>query len=639
MPRALELVLSRSLAELPPANSDFAAKWVIDDPKRLSCGVPDRGSTHEATAYVPAANLLRKHAPWVGHETFAAIEKSVLAYVPAYELWDFKYRHRLFMEQPKGWLYSRALFVAQYVLLSALPKERLSDTALAKLGVLERKLGPVDPIMKRQRTGTGGWVGSTIPQEKVCLISDRQWIEIVSRNWSDRPRRWVQLTKDSVGEVSVRALATELGRVARLQPRRIANLAMRFPLDINSAYVESILRAFAETDPPEKACPDWAPASTGAIEAILLRFGHYLNESSIANAFCWGLRKRSQEEWSNLTLQHLLELGRKHYDPARLEFTVHQMIGKESIPDPVSTSINCVRGAAASVLSEFLYTRVTRLPLFQQAIGTLIQDPHVAVRISSVGLAVPVLNLDRALAMQIFLKACDHPDDQVLRSDHTDYYLRYALFDDPERLCPLIRRMLDCNIEEVAERGANWVAEAFTHKKQWGDLFAKAAAGTPAHRCGVLGSVMRAMLDDRGGEAVLNLYIKYFDDESKKVRDKAASIFRSDKFFKHTLAVSISEAFTKSSAFGENIDDFLYGIQDEAIPLKPFAPTLKAISELLPSPASAGQRFTDTGLLATLLLRLYEQAEGDVECRKICLDAWDKLLQQQGWGVLDKLDQ
>jgi hypothetical protein len=549
------------------------------------------------------------------------------------------------MANPKGWLFPRSLFVAQYLLLSALPKERLSNDALAKLGVLQRKFGDPEKIIKWRNPHTGGWVGSTVPHEKLPLLSDRQWMDIVTRNWASKSLRWIQLGPDSVGEASVRTFSRDLGTMARRQPERIAKLVLAFPPDVEAEYVEAVIRAFAETTPPDKTIGEWRPAPLPLVESVIQRFVAYMNHKEVANAFCWLIHKRCQEPWSDVVLGHLIDLATNHPDPQPNEFAVHTSSGQKSEmkPDAVDSSLNCVRGSAAGAIEALLYTRPDRVGFVKRAVDSLIHDSHVAVRIAAIGLATSIRNADSRLAMEVFVRACDHPDDQVLESYHIDHYVRCALFDIPDLLRPIMVRMLNSGIEKVIEAGANWVAEAWTHKGQWQDLFDHVVTGSIAERCGVIPSIIRAILDDRGGEKVWTVLLHAFNDAEKKVRDTAASIFRREEFFTHPAAVRVTEAFIESKAFDENTDDFLYGIHNEAISIYPFASALKAIASKLALPvdeATKGtRRLTDTGLLSTILLRLYEQSEGDVGCRKICLDAWDQLLKQMGWGVLEKLDQ
>jgi hypothetical protein len=641
--RVMRRVIARSIIALPDQYAELAIQWLLSDERNFDCGSPKHHSSYEATAYGPAVVLMRRFIPLVGPDLLKAAESRIVRYVPKSELRDFRYRHEDFMAHPTGWIHSRSLFVAQYLLLSTFPRNGLSFETLRKIGVLARKFGDHKTLLKRRPSGAGGWVGSTIPKEKLRLVSDRQWLNVVQRDWSTRQRSWRQLGPGSVGEVSVRVLSRDLGAVARIEPSRIARLALEFPLEIDRAYLESTLNALAETRRPENAMDPWAPASIEAIEAIFRRFATRLSTREVAQTFCWLIRKRPDEPWTDETLRQLVDIAINNPDPKIDEYAVHRGNGNEMKPARLDTSLNCVRGAATETICALLFTQRDRISLFKPAIDSLVNDPHDAVRIAAVGLALPIRNSDRRRGAETFALACSHPDYHVLESHHIDEFLSYALLENSDLLLPIINRMLSCPDSKIVERGANWVGEAWLHKGQWPELFDQVISGSSSQRLGVLAAIVRAVLDDRGGERALALLTRAFDDAEQEVRDKAASIFRHGKFFNHALAVRITEVFINSKALDNNIDDFIYGLHDETISLRPFASALALIAKELTTPVDdqmrALRRTTNTSMLAGLLLRLYEQSENDPQCRRLCLDAWDKLLQENSWGVLEKLDE
>jgi hypothetical protein len=155
-------------------------------------------------------------------------------------------------------------------------------------------------------------------------------------------------------------------------------------------------------------------------------------------------------------------------------------------------------------------------------------------------------------------------------------------------------------------------------------------------------NLIHGIVHGRGGNRAVDLLIAFFDDPDEKVRNIAANAFRYAQFFNCAYAVFIAEAFVHSKALANNLNDFLYGIHDETISLRPFATALKQIAISVVSPTDDSRQrsrhATDTGLLAGLLLRLYEQSQDDKSSRTICLDAWDQLLQHIGFGVLEKID-
>jgi hypothetical protein len=118
-----------------------------------------------------------------------------------------------------------------------MPRERMTPAVRDWAGVLHRKFGDPDDLLKRSRRSWGGFVGSTIPHQKRNLISDRQWLKIVKQDWSRRSGRWKQMGPNAIGEVKPETLAGDLATMARQQPRRFAALALKFPRSADRQYI------------------------------------------------------------------------------------------------------------------------------------------------------------------------------------------------------------------------------------------------------------------------------------------------------------------------------------------------------------------------------------------------------------------
>ncbi|MFO0893319.1 MAG: hypothetical protein U0790_29790, partial [Isosphaeraceae bacterium] len=78
------------------------------------------------------------------------------------------------------------LGLGQYVLLSSLPRARMSPAARDRLGVLQRKFGPIKPLLKCVPKVVVTSVGSAIPDDRLSKLTDRNWLQIIRRDWSTR---------------------------------------------------------------------------------------------------------------------------------------------------------------------------------------------------------------------------------------------------------------------------------------------------------------------------------------------------------------------------------------------------------------------------------------------------------------------
>ena len=89
----------------------------------------------------------------------------------------------------------------------------------------------------------------------------------------------------------------------------------------------------------------------------------------------------------------------------------------------------------------------------------------------------------------------------------------------------------------------------------------------------------------------------------------------------------------------------LHGLERLAKPLRPYAAVVCALADRFAGPLAVEardhrtRRPLDAGLLAKVLLRLYEQSEHDRVLRRRCLGAWDSLLREGiGYDVLRNVD-
>jgi hypothetical protein len=309
------------------------------------------------------------------------------------------------------------------------------------------------------------------------------------------------------------------------------------------------------------------------------------------------------------------------------------------------SSINCVRGAAAGAIEAVLFNRPEHFAVFQPAVVSLLNDPHTAVRAAALGLALPLLNINRTVAVDAFRRGCSHEDDEVLLAYDLNHFLRYTILDYADRLMPLIERMVASQIGEVAKSGARWAVVAWVHRGLMEDVAIGCAEGSRWQRMGVAEALSAAVAKGYDHAMVLDRLRSLFDDPDKGVRDMASRVFRNEGFFDQTSALSLAEAFLRSRALDDNVDDLLYGLEGLTKPLRPYAVVICSLADRFAGPLAAEardfrtRRPLDVGLLAKVMLRLYEQSDDNRALRCRCLDAWDDLLREGiGTDVLSNID-
>ena len=177
--------------------------------------------------------------------------------------------------------------------------------------VLQRKFaGYAEDRFLRIGRSRGGWVGSKL-DPNLEKISDRAWLDIVKNPKVKNPnsREGIQTTPDRILKTSVRQFSSSLQIIAKRYPERFARLALRFPDDVDPAYISAILVGCGQKTPdsnlPEEVKESWEPAKVATVEAVLEKF-QAGDDRGTAMSFCNLISERHEENWADATLAKLV---------------------------------------------------------------------------------------------------------------------------------------------------------------------------------------------------------------------------------------------------------------------------------------------------------------------------------------------
>lgn len=607
----------------PDDLSDFALQWLYADPRRLQLG-----SLNDASLFEPARRLIERFAGLCSPEIYQELEASLLAFFPQSDVRRRRYGR------------------AQHILLSALPRGRMSRSARQRLEVWEGKFGA--PVTGKRSHPEGGVVRSPIPRDKLRLISDEQWLSIIARNWGERQKStWRR--GDSLTEVSHEQFARDFGVAARLEPERFVQLALRVPPSASSLYFAALLNAFGERSPtPEEGAPaDWRPAPVKRIEEVFRHIQGSLGRRNIAWAVCQLVRVRARESWSDWVLDLLCSYAESQPEPK--DSPVLEIQDAEEVVDMDIAVEESVRGVAAETMMSLLFEKQELTKTFLPTTEKLVSDPNPVMRVAAQGLCLPLLNVDRDRAVQLFLRSCDHPDDQVLSGTYTNRFLKYTWNRHPDHLESLLDRMIGSDNEKVVEIGAFWVTAGQLGEGLYGGLAARCLAGNEAHRRGAAKAMVQLLWRPESKQRALRGLLDLLHHSDEAAGKEVAHLLREEEILASPEGSRLAEAYVQSSAMENNPGGLFYGLRNFTGSLVPYASILlKAVQRLGGDLAPATRDFSTrlsgaVRFLPEILLRLYEQAEdpklGSV--RKTCLDAWDSLLRGQvgvSWDVLRRLD-
>ncbi len=626
--RALNRAVASGLIDAPQTLSSEIIRWICRDPSRLSLG-----DGHDVVEWTPARELIQSHSLKCDDTAFLALEETILAYFPDRERRSFEYQkerlERGSFDYTNGWGRS------QNVLLSALAPSRMRPKAKDRAATWRAKFG--DPATERplSEEGSGGWVRSTIPVDRLRFVSDAQWVQIVNREWSPRGSgRWTQLDADTVGERSHEHFASDLGEVAKRTPRRFAALGLRFPPNAHADYYSRLLEALSSATRPDGGA-EWEPASTDALAALILHVTSN-DDTEFARTVCRVIERRASDPWPE-GIMDLLARFAKHSDPQPDTFSC---LSNDSSadggmrPDIAMTAINCVRGCTAGVIRTLLFHHWHLWERLRPMALALLSDSHAAVRHEALGIALPVLNHDRDKALALFTAACDHPDPRVLESQWVNRMLRYARSTHLEALEPLVRRMVSSEANAVAQNGAAWATALHLSHKRLSEVTTQCRNGSRHHRLGVANAAQQLFQVDKSWAEASDFLADLFDDDDEEVRGMAARVFRHDGALAFGGTPALALRLVNSRAFAANADDLILPLSEYTGDIRPLADVVLGAASRLSGDLAEETRSLQRTLglagreMSALLLRLYETGHNSNNRSLVesCLDRWDAML-------------
>jgi hypothetical protein len=633
---AVQEILIASYATVPPRFADEAVKYLLADNNRFASG-----PGYSEPKWAPAVRLLQTQSPHCSEILFRELEKAITHYHAPEE----KELAQYYLPSWKEGYFGEYWGMAQYFLLPALCQKRRSKNTDSLIGVLKRKFGHyTEDYFLSGRLGTGGGVGSPLPSDRLHQISDRAWLSIINNKSIPEASsiKWKQIAPDRVAESSIRHFAHDLRVVAKRYPERFARLALRFPPDVHPLYLAAILDGVKTTKPeniPEQEKASWQPARIETIEAILDKYPSG-DDQRVALDFCWLVRERPAENWSDNAISRLLDYAVNHQDPEAGKLNVYS--GRSSdeatttIETLVTNAINCVRGVAAAAIGALLWKHPDWRSRFRPALEHLVNDPHPAVRIAALQACMPLRNTDKDSAVSLFLQACK-ADLRVAACPYAVYYFNSCIPSHADVLSPVVLQMLASDIDEIAEEGAKEICARWLFHGLFEEELSTCTNGTPAHRKGMAQVASSFVTKEDYTDKCKQLLLTLFNDTDADVRQNVRHTFHNNVELLELPGIQpFIQSFIRSQAFRDDPTGILFSFEKFPEPLVPFADSIFVICEEFTGPLAESSRDAsqcialDASQVVSLLLRLYDQAkEHYPTIAAKCLDAWDILFENR----------
>jgi hypothetical protein len=604
-------ILITSYASLPPEFAVEAINYLLADTSRFSLG-----TGYIEPEWMPAVRLIEAHSPHCSEEVFQELENCILRYHSPQERENAKYYLPL---RKKGYFHDYWGRI-QYFLLPVLCKERRSPKTEDLIRVLNHRFGDYsNEYFLLGGRSTGGFVGSPLSHDHLHEISDKAWLRIINNKKIPERHSFKhkQIGPDRVAESAITNFASDLRIVATRYPERFGQLALQFSKDVHPRYVAAILDGIKTTKPkdvPEEEKSSWEPASIETIEAILEKYS-LGDDRSTADSFCRLIHERPGENWSDKAIDRLLAYAKSHPDlePGKLNVRCDRTGDEATVDDLVQNAINCVRGTAAIAIGALLWEHTDWLGRLKQGLEHLVIDPHPAVRVAALQACLPLLNIDKDRAVDMFLQA-SKDDLRVAACRYAVYYFNCCIKSHYNELSPVIIQMFNSDIDEIAEQGAKEVCARWLFWGFFDNELKRCKVGSVSHRKAVAQITSHFITNEKYTAKCKELLLPLFDDENPDVRQEVrhASYHRVE-LLKLSGIQPFVMSFIQSQAFRDDPTSLLYTFEEYPESLIPFSDSIFAICEEFVGPLAELSRDISQGLahdatkITSLLLRLYEQ--------------------------------
>jgi len=617
---ALARAVATGLRSAPESAADEAIAWLLADRGRLE--LDDR--EHPISRSL-AERIIARHAGRCSARMLAELEEALLAHFPRDEVDLYRWRRERY---PERLAHGHPVGKAQFELLSAIPESTRSPRVRERIALWRAKFGDL-AAERAAFESTGGWVRSPIPPDRLASVPDRQWIDITQRRWSTR--RWRQIDAESVAEASHEHFAADFGQCARGDPARFTRLMLRLPESAPPIYLNRLLDALADKATSLDACRQ------EDIEAVL-SIAAGVRDAGVLRSACRIIESHPDRAWGD-DAWSLLEVAAAHDEPRADEYTVYSNESGGRRADVESTSLNCVRGGAASALGALARNNSARMERALPLIERLADDPHPAVRAAAAHASFGVYTVDADRGAALLLRLASHDDDRFLAGAWVNHLIRFVRWSHPGTLKGLLTRMAASDDPKVAEHGARWIAaEHFQRGGVCGDAYRRCAGGAEPQRVGVVKTLCHLLLDEHSDRSAVESALReFFNDDSDAVIAAVDDVFRRDGVLASDAGQRLAGAYVASPAFLHHPEALVWPLAHDKVDLAPYAEVVLAIAERFARELAGHTRSIQQHLglagrdLSALLLRLYDSAlkHGDRALAESCLDRWDGLLQSR----------
>lgn len=584
--------------------ADKAIDYVIENPSRLEYGYSAGGDGD--FQYWPGYSFVKAVSKHCSGTSLKKLLKILLLHEPE-------------NEKRKGSKRFRGYF--QFMMLSGIKPSNRTAKIGRKLNELQRKMSR-KTVKKPNESGRAFTVVSPIPEEKIKIMNDRQWLNAIQKYNSEEreEKRYEDFAKGGALE-----LARELEKETRNSPLRFCNLLKQFPEGTHSTYYEHVIMGLHGSDCseceqdvfeviqichslPDKPFGRWMPpliadfAKTSIPDKILSIAAWYATEDP---------NPTKDEKGYGISPSHGL----------------------------IGAGMNCVRGVASECIASLTFDNPERQQFFSSTTEKLMTDFSIPVRALAVKILIGMLNKDRETAIKQFAKLINTDDDRLLATQYIENFMMYASKTHIKIILPFVERMIKSKNDDVREAGGRMLMSCRlddeslseplqTHLKSE-DIYIKKGIATVA---------AANVLNGRYAELCQAVLPPLLDDKNKEVCDTAAQCIYQISADDIGNIHEFIKSFYESKAFLENTYALISLLKETTSKLPDITFDIcDHLIKLSKDDRQPSNRFGDTSILSSLLFRIYRQTTAE-KVQSRCLDLIDGMLKSGLYGVDKELN-
>ena len=414
------------------------------------------------------------------------------------------------------------------------------------------------------------------------------------------------------------------------EPRRFAELVLKFPDDANPLYFKAVLRGISVTN-----------LDMETVVRVCMRC-HRIEGRPLGQEICEPIAGSAHDNVPPEALDLVAWYATEDPDPVQELWRTQVTPGQEYDyrGDIRSDGINTSRGRAAQALARLIESDHERIVYLQPALEKMVQDPSIAVRSCVAQALIAVLRFDRDLAVELFRLLCK-TEDALLQTPFIERFMYFALQTHFRELEPILERMVNSEMFDVASTGARQACLAALDLPEAAAMAGLCLSGSESQRIGAA-QVMAANVKVATCRSVCeDALVSLFNDPIERVRSEAANCFRSFEGddlvgYEHLIA-----QFVSSDAFPKSRFPLLMALERSTA--KPPEVTLSVCERFIDvAGLAAGDISTreagDADTVIKLTLRAYQQSSDETN-RARSLDLIDKLMEYGAYGISGALEE